>query len=87
MTEEEYDAQLEAVAWFITEWGKADYLRNEIATTDQSPGNRRVFQRDIRGEFESEREGKGSDDQAGFDRGADRYDVRHRVKLDGSAGT
>lgn len=50
MTEEEYDAQLEAVAWFITEWGKADYLRNEIATTDQSPGNRRVFQRDIRGE-------------------------------------
>eukprot|EP00288_Rhodomonas_lens_P013424 CAMPEP_0177710628 /NCGR_PEP_ID=MMETSP0484_2-20121128/11435_1 /TAXON_ID=354590 /ORGANISM="Rhodomonas lens, Strain RHODO" /LENGTH=202 /DNA_ID=CAMNT_0019222319 /DNA_START=67 /DNA_END=675 /DNA_ORIENTATION=+ len=38
MTEEEYDAQLEAVAWFITEWGKADYLRNEIATTDQSPG-------------------------------------------------
>mmetsp|Transcript_52666 Transcript_52666/g.105511 ORF Transcript_52666/g.105511 Transcript_52666/m.105511 type:complete len:162 (-) Transcript_52666:175-660(-) len=28
LTEEEYDAQLDAVAWYITEWGKADYVRD-----------------------------------------------------------
>jgi len=37
-TEEEYDAQMDAVSYYLTEWGKADFIRNEISTTDQNPG-------------------------------------------------
>jgi hypothetical protein len=38
MTEEEYNNQLDAVAWYLNEWNVAGYVRNEIKTTTQNPG-------------------------------------------------
>jgi len=38
MTEEEYDAQMDAVAWYLTEWGLADYARKELQETTKNPG-------------------------------------------------
>jgi len=38
MTEEEYDAQMDAVAWYINEWGLSNFIRKEIQETTQNPG-------------------------------------------------
>ena len=38
MSEGEYSDQLQAVAELITEWGMADYVREQIRQTDQRPG-------------------------------------------------
>ncbi|KAJ1481328.1 hypothetical protein T484DRAFT_1807890 [Baffinella frigidus] len=38
MTEEEYTAQNDAVAWYLNEWGLAGYIREELRTTSQNPG-------------------------------------------------
>jgi len=38
MTEEEYDAQMDAVAWYLTECNLADYARKELRETAKNPG-------------------------------------------------
>eukprot|EP00277_Geminigera_cryophila_P012280 CAMPEP_0179442940 /NCGR_PEP_ID=MMETSP0799-20121207/26397_1 /TAXON_ID=46947 /ORGANISM="Geminigera cryophila, Strain CCMP2564" /LENGTH=85 /DNA_ID=CAMNT_0021228507 /DNA_START=153 /DNA_END=410 /DNA_ORIENTATION=- len=38
MSEDEYNAQLDAVAWYLSDWGLSDFVRQEIKDTTQNPG-------------------------------------------------
>jgi hypothetical protein len=38
ITDAKHRGAILQVAWYITEWGKADYVRNEIKNSDKEPG-------------------------------------------------